>query len=167
MCSSVGIITAYGLNGWGSIPGRDNMYLLHSVQTGAHPAYPMGNAGLFPGVKRDMAWSWTSEWSSYTFPHMSLWRGALSTGTALRFTYTHGKYVDTTCTDAFIQNTEREGTLHRCLSDNLHVSSIPNHPLSIDEIKYGGLHLNEPGEVHCDDMCLLGCRTNTFQKTSS
>jgi hypothetical protein len=26
------------------------------------------------------------------------------------------------------------------MSENLHVSTIPNHPLSIDEIKYGGLH---------------------------
>jgi hypothetical protein len=48
---------ATGLNGRGSIPGRDKIFsLLHSVQTvsGDHPAsYPMGTGwATFPGVKR-------------------------------------------------------------------------------------------------------------------
>jgi hypothetical protein len=54
--SSVGIATGYGLDGRGSIPGRDYRFsLLDSVQTdsGAHPAfYPMGFGGDFPRVKR-------------------------------------------------------------------------------------------------------------------
>jgi hypothetical protein len=50
--SSVGIATGHGLDGWGSISGRDGGFsLLHSVQTGSwtHPAsYPMGIGGSFP-----------------------------------------------------------------------------------------------------------------------
>jgi hypothetical protein len=46
----------YGLDGWGSIPGRPRDFsLLHSIQTspGAHPAfYPMGTMDTLPGVKR-------------------------------------------------------------------------------------------------------------------
>jgi hypothetical protein len=47
--SSVGIATAYGLGGQGSIPGKGkSFFLLHNVRTGseAHPAsYPMGTGG--------------------------------------------------------------------------------------------------------------------------
>jgi hypothetical protein len=49
--SSVRIATGYGLDGRGSIFGRRDFSLYHSVQTGsgAHPAsYPMGTTDLFP-----------------------------------------------------------------------------------------------------------------------
>lgn len=77
MCSSVGIVTAYGLRGWGSIPGRDNMSLLHSVQTDAHPAYE----GPFPGIKGDggeaghLSLVPNGE-AILSLPHTSSWRGA-------------------------------------------------------------------------------------------
>jgi hypothetical protein len=44
--------TGYGLEGPGSIPGRQDLFLLHIVRTGseAHPAsYPVGTGGDFPG----------------------------------------------------------------------------------------------------------------------
>jgi hypothetical protein len=51
--SLVGIVTGYGLDGWGSIPGRDRDFsLLPRVQTssGVHPAsYLVGTRGSFPG----------------------------------------------------------------------------------------------------------------------
>jgi hypothetical protein len=46
---------SYGLDNWGSIPGRDRCFShLHLVQTGsgAHPgSYPMGTGGNSPRVK--------------------------------------------------------------------------------------------------------------------
>jgi hypothetical protein len=53
--SSVGIPTGYGLDGRGSIPKREKIFLFSSVQTGSgtHPAsYPMDPGGFIAGVKR-------------------------------------------------------------------------------------------------------------------
>jgi hypothetical protein len=50
--SSDGIVTGYGMDGPGSIPGSAGFSLLHSVQTdsGVHPAsFPMRTEGFFPG----------------------------------------------------------------------------------------------------------------------
>jgi hypothetical protein len=52
--SSVGIATAYDLDGRGSNPGMGKIFL-YNVQMGseAHPAsYPMGNVDNFLGVKQ-------------------------------------------------------------------------------------------------------------------
>jgi hypothetical protein len=55
--SSVGIALGYGLNDRGSrfqfLAGAGNLSLHHRVQkgSGAHPAYPMGTRGSFPGVE--------------------------------------------------------------------------------------------------------------------
>jgi hypothetical protein len=55
--SSVGIALGYGLDDWNSrvrFPaGAGNFSLHHCVQngSGAHPAYPMGTRGSFPGGK--------------------------------------------------------------------------------------------------------------------
>jgi hypothetical protein len=53
--SPVGIVTGYGLDGRGSIPGRDKIFsLLHIVQisSGAYTAsYPKGTGGAFHGDK--------------------------------------------------------------------------------------------------------------------
>jgi hypothetical protein len=49
------IAMGYGLDGWGSIPGRGkNLSFLHSVQTGpeVHPnSYPVGIGGSLPKGK--------------------------------------------------------------------------------------------------------------------
>jgi hypothetical protein len=52
--SSVGIATGYGLNDRGVGVRVPVGTLRHVIQTdsGAHPAYPMGTGGDFPGVKR-------------------------------------------------------------------------------------------------------------------
>jgi hypothetical protein len=55
--SSIIISMGYGLNGWGSIPGRGKVifFIFNTVQIGseAHPAsYLMGTWTPSPGVKR-------------------------------------------------------------------------------------------------------------------
>jgi hypothetical protein len=48
----VRIATGYGLESPGSIPGSATFSLLHSVQTGTHPAsYTVSTRGSFPGSK--------------------------------------------------------------------------------------------------------------------
>jgi hypothetical protein len=62
--SLVGIATGYGLDGPGSIAGRET----HSVETGsvAHPAsYPMHTERSFSGVKRT---AYEAEHSSHLMP---------------------------------------------------------------------------------------------------
>jgi hypothetical protein len=60
--TAVGIATGYGMDGQGSIPGRDRDFsLLHGVKTGSgvHPvSYAMGTGGCFPCGKAAGAWSW-------------------------------------------------------------------------------------------------------------
>jgi hypothetical protein len=52
----------YGLDSWGSIPGRAwDSSLLHSAQidSGVHPAsYPVGTGTSFPSGKAAGVWSW-------------------------------------------------------------------------------------------------------------
>jgi hypothetical protein len=61
--SSVGIGLSYGLDDRGSSvrfqAGAGNFSLHHRVQngSGAHPAYPMGTGGSFPGGKAAGTWS--------------------------------------------------------------------------------------------------------------
>jgi hypothetical protein len=78
----------YGLDGRGSIPGRQGFSLLHSVQTDsvAHQtSYPLGNGGSSSGVKLPEHETDHSPPSSAEvktveaippLPHMSSWRGA-------------------------------------------------------------------------------------------
>jgi hypothetical protein len=53
--NSVGTATGYGLEGWGSIPGRGNTFpLIRNFQAGSgtHPAsYSVGTGGYFHGGK--------------------------------------------------------------------------------------------------------------------
>jgi hypothetical protein len=82
---SVCIATDNWLDGCGSIPGRQEFFLVHSFKTGfeVHPtSYLIGTSGSFRGSKAARAWSWPltsikcQEWWSYTFtPHTSSWRG--------------------------------------------------------------------------------------------
>jgi hypothetical protein len=54
--SSINIATSYRLDGHGSIPGRGNIFLLHSIHTGSPviPAsYPKGTRIYYPRGKVD------------------------------------------------------------------------------------------------------------------
>jgi hypothetical protein len=53
--SSVGIATGYGLEGWGSVPGRGKIF---SLLWGPPSSYRMGSAGCLPWYKAAGAWSW-------------------------------------------------------------------------------------------------------------
>jgi hypothetical protein len=48
---SVGIVTGYGLEGPGSVPGSTIFSLLHSIQTISGASYSMGTGGFSPEVK--------------------------------------------------------------------------------------------------------------------
>jgi hypothetical protein len=50
--SSVGIATVYGLDFWGSIPGKGNIFPFRSVQTGSGAHYVLCPGAIFPGVER-------------------------------------------------------------------------------------------------------------------
>jgi hypothetical protein len=62
--SSDGIATGYrlgGLDGLGTVPGRDKRFFFSYVQTGtgAHPAScPTGTGGSFPWSKATGMWNW-------------------------------------------------------------------------------------------------------------
>jgi hypothetical protein len=66
LCSSVDIATGYGMDGRGSIPGRDKTFFaLCSVRTGSevNPAYyPIAGEVSFPRDKlaEESSWSLTS-----------------------------------------------------------------------------------------------------------
>jgi hypothetical protein len=87
--SSVGIAKGYGLDGRGSIPGKDKSFsLLCNVQIGfgAHPtSYPMGTQGSLPKVKRPRSEAdhlppsnaeVKSSGAIFPLPHISSWHSA-------------------------------------------------------------------------------------------
>jgi hypothetical protein len=86
--SSASIATGYGMNVWGSVPGRGKRFLFHSVKTGSgvHPtSHPLDTRGHFAGVNRSVREADHSHLSSVVakkngailqLPNLSSWDSA-------------------------------------------------------------------------------------------
>jgi hypothetical protein len=79
-CSSVGIVTDYGLYGPGSIPGGDEIFCPSRPAPGAHPASCKMGTGSFPWVKCNRGALLTTHpllvprsWKSRAIPLPTLW----------------------------------------------------------------------------------------------